>query len=142
MWQTYVGGGNGLAIESSYERLTNALGGKEPVHVGTVKYVDYRIDAVPEHNMFLPFLHKRAEFRDEREVRAIVHSLPAGGISDGERDAPPGLPIPVSVRSLISRVRVSPSSASWYHQVVKSVIVRYGYKLDVVRSDMDGQPVF
>lgn len=56
MWQTYVGDGNGLAIESSYERLTRALGGKKPVHVGTVKYVDYKIDAVPEHNMFLPFL--------------------------------------------------------------------------------------
>ncbi|MGD0863648.1 MAG: hypothetical protein ABSA21_12995 [Candidatus Limnocylindrales bacterium] len=143
MWRLYVGAGNGLAVESSYERLVSALGGKRDVYVGTVKYVDWQTEAIPEGNLLVTFLHKRAGFDYEREVRAIVSDVPQkNGVIDKDFEPPPGLPVPVDVRRLIARVRLSPVADRWYHQVVRSLIAKYGYKLEVVQSDLSGEPVF
>jgi hypothetical protein len=109
-----------------------------------VRYVDWQEEVIPEGNMFQPFLHKRAGFEYEHEIRAITDKYPVkkDGSPDPDADIPRGLPIPVDVRRLITRVRLSPVADRWYQQVVRSVVARYGFKLEVVQSDLAGQPVF
>jgi len=143
MWRLYVGDGNGLAIESSYERLVGALGGDESVYVGMVNYANWRTEIIPEGNAFMPYLYKRAGFKYEQELRAVVQRMPVTdkGI-DYSLPSVPGLSIPADVNSLIARVRLSPFAEHWYQQVVESVIDKYGYKLEVVQSDLSGKPVY
>jgi hypothetical protein len=139
----YVGDGNGLAIESTYERLTASLGYEKPVFVGIVKYADWKRGIIPEGNTLAPYLHKRSGFEYEHEVRAIVQEMPTtDGKIDWSRPTQLGLEVPVDVSRLVTRVRLSPVSASWYQDVVSSVIAKYGYEIDVTQSDLAGEPVF
>jgi hypothetical protein len=144
MWRLYVGGGNGLAIESSYTRLTQVLGYEKPVFVGAVKYVNWDQRLIPEGSTFAPFLYKRNGFEYEHEVRAMIQDMPAlpNMEPDWDRPVEPGRNVPVEVRHLITRVRLSPVSDPWYHEVVHSVIEKFGYDFEVVQSDLAGEPVF
>lgn len=157
MWRMYVGDGNGVAIESTFRRLTDALSREpRPVFVGKVKYIDFELDFVPEENAMQPFIRKRRSFEYEKEVRALTSTLfdtasrlppPTGepDESDHPRKSPPsplGLAIPVDLERMIARVRVSPVSPTWFAQLVDSVIRRYGLRFEVAQSDIAGDPVY
>jgi hypothetical protein len=143
MWRLYVGDGNGLAIESSYDRLVAAVAGEKPVYMSPVKYADWRQGLIPENNTLAPFLYKRAGFDYERELRAIIQELPTTELGiDWSQAPPPGLVVPVDVRQLVLRVRLSPVAEHWYHEVVQSVIAKYGYDIEVSQSDLAGEPVY
>jgi hypothetical protein len=152
MWRLYSREENSVAIESSYAGLKSALGGERRVFVGTVAYADYRAESIPDNNLLAPFLYKRIGFAYEREVRAIVQDV--AGVAVFERRPVPsllghlcsteplGISVPVDVRRLIARVRLSPVTQPWYREVVESVMAKYGYDLKVVQSDLAGEPVF
>ena len=53
-----------------------------------------------------------------------------------------GIEVPVDVAALVTRVRLSPVSASWYREVVESVIAKYGIEFEVTQSDLAGEPFF
>ena len=143
MWRLYVGDGNGLAIESSYERLVAAVGGEKPVYISPVKYADWRHGLIPEDNTLAPFLYKRVGFEYERELRAIIQEPPTTELGiDWSQAPPPGLYVPVDVRQLVLRVRLSPVAEHWYREVVQSVIAKYGRDVEVVQSDLTGEPVY
>ena len=72
----YAGRGKGIAIRSSFERLTDSLESQDSTYVGMVRYIDYSSDWIPTNNLFWPFLHKRKSFEHERELRAIIHRSP------------------------------------------------------------------
>jgi hypothetical protein len=57
-------------------------------------------------------------------------------------ERPSGIKIAVDVPGLIARVRLSPVVEHWYREVVESIIAKYGYDLEVVQSDLAGEPVF
>jgi hypothetical protein len=100
MWRLYVGDGNGLAIESTFDRLRDSIGGEKHVFVGTVKYADWDQRLIPESNLLAPFVYKRRGFSYEHEVRAVVQALPVNDSTEAvDWDAEPvaGINIPVSV---------------------------------------------
>ncbi len=143
MWRLYVGDGNGLAVESTYERLIAAIGGELRVFVGSVQYADWNRSIIPEGNMLTPFLYKRIGFEYEREIRAIIQDLPIVDKKvDWSHPLKPGLTVPVDVTRLVTRIRLSPVTDHWYREVVESVIEKYGYAVEVTQSDLAGDPVF
>ncbi|KAF5417645.1 MAG: hypothetical protein C5S38_01275 [Candidatus Methanophagaceae archaeon] len=81
MWNLYLKTDEGVAIQSTFKRLTESFlnHAEHDVHIGTVKYIDYETEWLPERYSFNPFLHKRKSFEHERELRAIIQKFPTKG---------------------------------------------------------------
>jgi len=152
MWRLYSHGKNGLAIESSYERLKSAIEGDHRVFIGQVTYADHEAASIPPNNALAPFLYKKTGFDYEREIRAIVQECQSA-VFDNFRPDPPllshlrsenqdGIYIPVDLKRFIARVRLSPVAQPWYGDVVRSVVGQYGYDFPVEQSDLVGEPVY
>jgi hypothetical protein len=67
MWKLYIASNEGVAIQSTFKRLTKSFDSytEDPVFVGMVKYIDYEKEWLPEGNAFYPFLHKRKSLHHE-----------------------------------------------------------------------------
>src|SRR5260221_4443518 len=106
MWRLYSQTTEAIAIQTTFRKLSHVLPDK--VYVGTVEYIDYEKHWMPEGNVFFPFLHKRLSFEHEREVRAVIMSLPTNpenhvGSPLGEY----GRVVPVDLVAMIERVVVA-----------------------------------
>jgi len=139
MWILYGGRGSPISIKCSFQRLRERLPGA--VHLGCVKYIDYDSVEIPEWNGFVPYMHKRASFSHEREVRGVLWLKAEGPF---KRAVPPevGLWVPVDLHSLIEAVHVAPASPGWFLDLVRDVSGRYGFSFPVRQSQMDGDPFF
>ena len=55
MWRLYSKLGEGIAIQSTYDRFRRSLNSAEiPIHIGMIKYIDYSKEKVPIQP-FVPF---------------------------------------------------------------------------------------
>lgn len=145
LWSMYARPDAGLAIRSTFKRLTDSLRPYKDhqVHVGLVNYIDYRTDYLPEGNTLYPFLHKRRSFDFEREVRAVIQDLtPWPDRGDDPGEGAPSIKVLVSPMDLIERVHVAPTAPAWFRELVESVTRRYEYGLEVRQSDLAGDPVY
>lgn len=144
MWKLYLKSNEGIAIQSTYARLKKSLINDEALHLGLVKYIDYDSEHIGDWNIFAPFVHKRKSFEYEQEVRVVLLKWP---IRDDNFDftyetIDHGLQIKVDLETLIERIYIAPSAPSWFADLVKAVINRYGYTFDVVQSRLNENPVF
>lgn len=138
MWRLYCGDRGGVAIQSSYAALMEAIRWQKGVYVGAVRYVDYRTASFPDANVFYPVMHKRASFAHEQEIRLVkLHPLPL----DGEQDL--ALSIPVDLNDLCHSIYVAPSAPSYYFEAVKAVVEAIAPELvEKLRwSDMNSPPL-
>ncbi len=117
MWRLYCGDGGGVAVQSTYGGLLEAIRWHQGVYIGQVRYVDYGIASFPDANAFYPVMHKRAAFAHEREVR-IVRYLP----ESPTEEQPTGLTLPVDLSSMCNAVFVSPSAPKYYFDAVHGVL--------------------
>lgn len=152
MWHLYAPSGQGVAVQSTYQRLREQL--PDDVYIGKVKYIDYQRDHVDLTNSFSPFLHKRASFSHERELRAIHSKTPSHkrlNPTTGEQEkiaahdihnSDAGKSFSVDLNALIERIHISPIAQPWYVALVRAVAERYGLRTDIRQSDLDAQPIF
>lgn len=118
MWRLYLKSGEGVAVRSTFRRLTESFADFKPsVFVGVVRYVDYDQEWIPEAYTFSPFLHKRRSFEYERELRAMRQDLPA---KDGTLDEPAD----------VAEVELTVEPP------------RYGLDVEVHQSSLDADPVY
>lgn len=77
MWKLYLRTNEGVAIQSTLERLKRSFDSnvEDRVFIGMVKYIEYDKTPIKESNLFHAFLHKRRSFEHERELRAITDCL-------------------------------------------------------------------
>lgn len=68
MWKLYSRTEEAICIQSTYKRLRDCI---PDIHIGTVQYIDYEYDKIPEWNIFYPFMYKRKSFEHEQELRAV-----------------------------------------------------------------------
>src|SRR6478672_4643739 len=140
MWKIYQSGEpQGIAVRSTYRRLSESITDERGVQIGTVTYADYETDLIPD-GIFDSFLHKRKSFDFEREIRAIY--LAQRNDEGWAPVGPPGLPITVDLDKLVETVYVSPNAREWFAEVVRDVMARYGKSWPVQYSSIDGDPVF
>ena len=146
MWKLYLKSNEGIAIQSTFKRLTECFdkSSEFSLHIGKVKYIDYNIDWLPEGNTFYPFLHKRISFEHERELRAIIQKVPSknGRIDLTLKVFEHGAYIPVNLNILIEKIYVSPTSPDWFYGLTKSIIEKYELQKEVVRSSLADDPVY
>ncbi len=117
MWERYrPATGCGVAVASTVGALKRSLRefrlqpsyGAELVSIGTVRYIDYATEAMTNSSMLGIFLHKRVEYQDETEVRALLSLRMA--VEFGVEIPDDGVTISVDPRELIDEVRVSPNA--------------------------------
>lgn len=150
MWGLYQRDGRGIAVRSTFERLTKSLQGDRSVFVGTVHYVDYGRQFIPEGNSLAPYVYKRSSFEHERELRAVIqdYSLatrtsPEGeSVLDLDTITPAGLRIPVDLAQLVESVYVAPEAEDWFSALVASLVRRYDRKWQVHHSDLAQDPIY
>ncbi len=133
MWQLYLKSGEGLAIQSTVQRMVDSFQDtSEPVYLGLVDYVDYNEDEIPWTNIFYLVLHKRKSFEHEKEIRALImtHYSSTGSL------------VPVTLDVLIEKVYIAPDSPIWIHELAKKVLNRYGLKKEVVHSGLEERPLY
>ena len=142
-----------LAIKSDFKSLVHSFpsGSRLPDMVARVEYIPYQTTGMPL-SLAAPYLHKRIEFQDEREVRAIMSATqfvpdPAHPNRDDVK-APDysrdicdvGIGYEVSPADLIHEVVISPHAQSWLTELVAKVIERYGLRIPVSQSRLIGTP--
>jgi hypothetical protein len=143
MWKLYSQANEAICIQSTFDKLANTL--PSWVSAGTVHYIDYEKDYIPDDAVLNRLMRKRKSFEHERELRAVAWELisPELGGDEIRRLATEfGISVEVDVSELIETVYISPTSASWFLQLVEQLVSDYGYKFPVKRSSLIGTPLF
>jgi len=143
MWAQYAKVNAGIALQTTYARLRGAL--PENAALGMVRYIDYESEMISLQNILGFYMHKRREFEDEREVRALVwaHEFnPATQQPFVRVDASVlGLNVPIDIQQAIENIVVAPGCQGWFHGLINSVLARYQVALEVQRSELERQPI-
>jgi hypothetical protein len=146
MWSLYLKSDEGIAIQSSYNKLKKSIIDDEKVYLGVVKYIDYNSYYIKDNNILIPFVHKRKSFEHESELRAVMLKKP---ISSGEIDFKEetikkggGVPIKVNIKELIDKIYVAPNAPIWFHKLVNTIVKRYEPDIEVLSSDINNPPMF
>jgi len=133
MWQIFTQNSEGLAIQSTVQRLQEALvpETRYEQHIGEVNYIDYKREYVPFDNDFFPFLFKRKSFQYEREVR-IISNLTKHNLSINE-----GVKINIDIDRLIDKIYIHPKSENWYKNLVIQLMQQLGFNFIIEKSDLE-----
>jgi hypothetical protein len=147
MWKIYGKMDNSIAIRSSYNRISCALG-DNPVSGGCVKYSDFDLEKIKNNGNYLYyFINKMKPFEFEDEFRLFTWHFDLEGVKneDGCIDIElyrVGKQIEVDVEQLIESIYVSPQSPEWFLNSVKSVIRAFRFDVPVFHSRLSSDPRF
>ncbi|EMH5180009.1 hypothetical protein RGJ03_001673 [Serratia marcescens] len=140
MWDLYAKTDEAIAIETTYESLKNSL--PENSFLGLVDYIDYETETIPIGNMFNPVMHKRRSFQHENEARVVIRDeIPEGGNFSDIADKKNGIYINVDINKLIKRVYVSPTSPTWFVNLVTEISNKYELTAKIIKSDLYTDPI-
>lgn len=149
MWNLYLNNNERIAIQSTYQRLIDALADYEDfeVHIGKIKYIDYNKQMISMRNTLSPFLYKRKSFENEDELRLLIWT-PQHGKNDvvnpenNKYKKVSGLYVPVDLKALIEKVYIAPNAPQWIVQMIASLVKKYDLKMKVVQSDLTSTPLY
>lgn len=149
MWKLYLKSDEGIAIQSTYSKLFEAIQTNEELWLGEVEYIDYMHDRMKGISTIHPYFHKRRSFEHEKELRLIHQTLPVDWkqSSNGpwiygefayEMKAffQGGIAIPIDVKQLIEKIYISPTAQSWFKEMVENVIAKYGHVFEIEQSSL------
>jgi hypothetical protein len=149
MWDIYQREGRGVAIRTTWDRLTASLQGDWIIRGGRVNYVDYSRYRIPLDNQYSRFMYKRQSFDFEKEARLVFWAEgpmgPAWVDKDGnhtqysqlsEENLRSGYNVPVDLEKLVQFVYVAPDFPSWMKELMTRVIGRYEHDWPIVQSDL------
>lgn len=149
MWKLYMNNNEGVAIQSTYEKLIESLKNYKDfsVHIGMLNYIDYGKEAIPMNNAVSPFLYKRKSFEHEQELRALIWTLDdiQNFVSNPDvnkfKDVS-GIYVPVNLDTLIDQIYVAPDSPEWFIEIVSSILKKYGINHKPNQSDLSAAPLY
>jgi len=141
MWKIYCPDNKGVAIQTTYRKLIKSINYDDSLYIGQITYVDYENEYFPSGNSFYPVMHKRKAFQYEKEVR-IVKSESLKYHSIHSEEPPAGIYCPFNIEEFIENIYVNPYSQSWYFEVIKDLIEKYNYKININWSTMKVAPYY
>lgn len=152
MWKIYSKE-KGIAIETTYNNLKNAIVDEEVVYPTNISYVDFNKDYVDlGANMLKPYTIKRIEYKSENEFRLIV-AFPRqieNQVTQYNSDeiiktkkryeiysSIPALKIKVDISKLIETVHISPYAPKWYNELIRKLLDKFELNtIQVVQSEL------
>jgi hypothetical protein len=143
MWRLYCPGNNGVAIQTSYNKLVKSTSNDSQLYIGCVRYIDYEFQGFPEGNIFYPAMHKRISFAHEQEVRLIKLRTPDNWGFPNEF-CPPGISIDWPLEPTIDGIYVTPYAPEYFYDVVCAIVrsIAPNLKDRVHWSKMRAAPVY
>lgn len=151
LWDLYQRDGKGVAVRSTWGRLTQSLHTNRYIVGGRVTYADHAQINIDPTNIFNSYVYKREQFEYEHETRLVYWAggsreterrLLAGEettVNDGELIRP-GFHIRADLDRLIERVYVAPGADPWVAKLIRDVITKYGRAFEVVESNLYIEP--
>jgi hypothetical protein len=162
MWQLYSHENTGIAIESTFNKLTRSLDNnkEDSIWIGKVDYLDYGKDRMDEEKNFLKaFVIKRKSFEYEKEIRAVIYlyddrsdfddvladdslDMQKGIISSRQNTTntslitDKGKYVSLDLDVLIENIYVAPYAEAWFQEVVESLLSKYKVNKKVIKSDL------
>jgi len=151
MWKIYLKSEEGLAIQSSYNRLKDSLHAhiEDDVHIGIVNYIDYDKENL-KNKLYFNFTHKRQFFEYEKELRAFIRRFHRD-IENPKRELAfseyltldgflSGDYIKVDLNILVEKIVIAPTAPSWFAELVTSISAKYGLRKPVESSVISNKP--
>ncbi|MFK9119548.1 hypothetical protein ACJEBK_22090 [Peribacillus frigoritolerans] len=128
MWDLYLRSGEGIAIKSNIEKLTNSI--QDDISIGQVQYIDYFKDMASD-NTYESLFYKRNSFSHENEFR-LIH------FDDIEEPKfqEYGVPIISDLNHLIDEIYVAPTAPKWFVETVASVVKKYNIDKPIRQSSL------
>lgn len=149
MWKQYGSSDGSVVIQSTYQKLLDALPSKicidndksknPTIYLGMVQYKNYfnlQEGFTLNSNILSPFIHKRMAFEYEKEVRAFLWFPEADSRSISSVVAN------VDFEQLIETIRIRPGAPHWERQTIEKLIGKYGLGMKVISSEIDTEPMF
>lgn len=149
MWDRYrPSQGGAVAVVSSVGALKRSLQefrlqskyGVEPIVVGTVRYIDYENEEMADSSMLGIFMHKRCEYRDEREIRALLSLRVASEF--GVEIPNDGVTASVDARELIADIRAAPDATATELSELAEAASRAQLRCPVRPSTLARRPIY
>lgn len=139
MWKIYLKSDEGIAIQSTYNRLINSFDPLDDkiINVGIVSYIDYSKQSMP-FDGFSPFIYKRVSYSFENELRALLQYRSSENNAHKfiDNETLLGLPIKVNLNMLIENIFVSPYSPKWIYSSIVNLLDRLNLQYPIKRSSM------
>lgn len=141
MWRAYTTPSDGIALKSNFDNFCDCFDSWPGIlYIGKVQYTDYdrekmTVDAIG------PFFHKRKEFKDESEVRAICTKFSKPRSKNRADDLPPidgGEVVKpmVDIETLIEKIVIHPEAGSYLSNVLSDYLEQYGLDITIERSSL------
>jgi hypothetical protein len=144
MWRLYCGSRDGIALQTTYEKLDASL--PHGVFLGQVTYLDYECDTRPPEDTLALLMRKRQAFEHEHEIRALIWPAvaPAGLVPADLDEHAQVINVPWHAPEFLERIYVSPYAEEWYRDVVVSVMRSFAPDLvdRLTWSHMRGVPLY
>ena len=136
LWSRYSFMDDGVAIQSTFERLKSCLNIPHAVYIGKIKYKDWDAEPIPLGNVMNTIVTKKINHRDERELRAAIVT----GF-DIKPQTKKGICVPVDLIELVESIYVSPKSTKWVLKLIKNVLKKNKLDLSVKKSVFTEKPI-
>ena len=142
MWKIYCGSKQGVAITTSYLKLSNFVN-LGLYAMGCVTYDNS--DPLPD-NFIAQFMQKRKAFTYEQEVRIVANLFTCPEFWKNGKFCPSRdhLTIPVTLAELIEKIYVHPEADNHYFQAVESLVLKHAPEMKdrVEWSEMRNPPAY
>jgi hypothetical protein len=156
MWQIYSKFNEGVAIQSTFSRLTASFTGfaqvpkglsrPTAIHAGMVYYIDYDREVFQDKHRWLnglaPLMHKRRSFAYESEVRAVCTI--ANNVPSRNELTPKcrGIHVDCDLGQLVEAVYVAPLAPTFFRECVEAVVRQFDLNVRVIQSDLMSRPLY
>ena len=142
MWQLYGQADCALAITTTISRIDQAVLANEylyKTYIRKVKYVDYsdnpEIQISPYSNIF-SYKHNAYEY--EKEVRIILDRYHEDFSKESMCDS---VLLNIDVGKFLTGVIISPQAPDWFDSLVRKIMYRYDFDVEVKKSKLSSDPI-
>lgn len=141
MWSLYLKTNEGIAIRSRFSDFRESFAASKREIMGSaIRYVDFET-ALPDTKNIIEWCRmKRQGFEHEREFRTIAFTPPEK-IAPQDGNAA-GIYVPIDIDKLIETVFIAPHAKTWFADLVRSVLKRYGVDKEVRHSTLYQSPTY
>lgn len=163
MWKLYEPSGRGIAVQTTIGDLKASISDEKDCSLVEVKYVDFDSDLIDAFNLERTYSYKRQSFQHEQELRLQHFDLmPQRPMTEAElamnpplaergpgvdyenvidyKILPKGKHLRVDLDVLVNRVVIAPEAPSWFIDIVKDLVEKYGQAFPVQASAMLKRP--
>jgi hypothetical protein len=138
MWKLYCPDSQGVALQTTYEKLSTSLDDEPNIFIGLVRYLDYEEGAFAQGNLFDLVMHKRLSFIHEQEVRLVKYL----SLEESEKNSN-GITVEWPIVRTIEKIYINPYAPEYFADVVKSIVRRFEPTLEkrICWSQMRATPL-